>query len=100
KQLTTTCAHLPRAASQCGSAVKTSSLSSRCDAPQHEGRRAMRILAKRTQRSFRPNEAKCECACLAGAKDNLPLYGMTAGCVPLFPDCYLQWVLQLARVGL
>jgi hypothetical protein len=98
-----------RDASQRGSAVEGSAPLSRCDAPQHEGRRALRILAKRTQlqilakrtqRSFRPNEAKRECACLVGAKDNLPLYGMTAGCVPLFPDCYLQWVLQLARVGL
>jgi hypothetical protein len=34
------------------------------------------------------------------AKDQPSLYEMTAGSVPLFSDCYLQWVLQLARVGL
>jgi hypothetical protein len=38
-----------RDASQRGSAVEGSAPLSRCDAPQHEGRRALRILAKRTQ---------------------------------------------------
>ncbi len=53
-----------------------------------------------TQGSFWRNEAEREYACLVGAKDNLPLYEITAGSVPSFSDCYLQWVLQLARVGL
>jgi hypothetical protein len=64
-------------------------------------------------RAVWPNEPNCDFgqtkptimlakpnACLSRAKGNLTLYGMTAGSVPLFSDCYLQWVLQLARVGL
>src|SRR6266508_5864631 len=54
----TTCALMLRDASQRASALEAPALASRCDAPQHEGRRALRILAKRTQRSFPPNEAK------------------------------------------
>jgi hypothetical protein len=78
-------------------------------------RRAALLFGMRARRrcAFWPNEPNCDFgqtkptimsakpnACLSRAKDNLPLYGMTAGSVPVFPHCYLQWVLQLARVGL
>src|SRR6266566_313394 len=52
------CALMLRDASQRASALEAPALASRCDAPQHEGRRALRILAKQTRRSFWPNEAK------------------------------------------
>jgi hypothetical protein len=47
-----------RDASQRAWAVEAAALASCCDAPQHEGEEAPRILAKRTQRAFWPNEAK------------------------------------------
>jgi hypothetical protein len=47
--------------------------------------RTRRILAKRSQR---------------GGKTNLRLQETIAGRAPLFPDCYLQWMAQLQRVGL
>ena len=52
----------------------------RCDAPQHEGE-ARRILAKRTQRAFWPNEAKHA----RERRTNLRLHEMSAGVVSLFP---------------
>src|SRR5262249_3935787 len=45
-----------RDASQRASAGEAPALASRCDAPQHEGEGAPRILAKRTQRAFWRNE--------------------------------------------
>ena len=42
---------------------KGSTLLSRCDAPQHEGRRALRILAKRTPTAIWPNEASIPRSC-------------------------------------
>src|SRR5262249_8106269 len=56
-----------RDASQRASAGEAPALASRCDAPQHEGEGAPRILAKRTQRAFWRNEPKRR-AC-ARAKD-------------------------------
>ena len=54
----TACALMLRDASQRGSATAAPALASRCDAPQHEGEKAPRILAKRTQLRFWPNEPK------------------------------------------
>src|SRR5262245_899486 len=34
-----------------------------------------------------------------GGSTNLWLYEMRAGAIPLFPDCYLQWMAQLQRVA-
>jgi hypothetical protein len=52
------CALMLRDASQRASATAVPALASRCDAPQHEGEKAPRILAKRTQLRFWPNEPK------------------------------------------
>jgi hypothetical protein len=45
-----------RDASQRASAVEALALASHCDAPQHEGEGARRILAKRSQPAFWRNE--------------------------------------------
>jgi hypothetical protein len=47
----------------------------RCDAPQHEGGRAAHF--------GKPSAARPRTT-------NLRLWETIAGCVPLFPDCYLQ----------
>ena len=54
-------------------------LASRCDAPQHEGAGARRILAERSI--------------------NQQLYEMTGGLPSLFPACSLQGMVQLTRVS-
>jgi hypothetical protein len=55
-----------------------------CDAPQHEGE----------QRRFGQTKPRS----VAGKRTNLRLWETIAGSVPLFPDCYLQWMAQLQRV--
>jgi hypothetical protein len=60
-----------RDASQRPESVEAPAPASCCDAPQHEGERST----------------------------NLRLYEMTTGEDSLFPDCYLQRLLQLRRVG-
>jgi hypothetical protein len=53
----------------------------RCDAPQHEGEDARRILAKRSQWGAR---------LLDPCETDLRLQETMAGSGPLFSDCYLQ----------
>src|SRR6266508_4190846 len=91
----TTCALMLRDASQRGSAVEASALLSRCDAPQHEGRRALRILAKRTQRSFPPNEPNDhhvgQTKCVFGeSKRQPPAVRNDRRLRSVVSDCYLQ----------
>src|SRR5262249_46531715 len=68
-------------------AVEAPALGFCWEAPQDEGERRG-ILAKRTQRSCWPNEAKREHA--RERRTNLRLHEMSAGVVSLFPACYLQ----------
>src|SRR5262249_6683683 len=69
-----------RDASQRIWAVEGTALASRCDAPQHEGERLLRMRAR-------------------GRSTNLRLCEMMAGAASLFPACCLQGVVQLQRVG-
>jgi hypothetical protein len=39
------------------------------------------------------------CSTCAPSERNQQVYKMTAGAISLFPDCYLQWLAQLQRVG-
>src|SRR5262249_60381238 len=68
-----------RDASQRIWAVEGPALASRCDAPQHEGERLLRMMAR--------------------AKHQPAAVQMMAGMASLFPACYLQGVVQLQRVG-
>src|SRR5215471_11361342 len=102
-----------RDASQRASAGDVPALASRCDAPQHEGEGAPRILAKRTQRRFGQTKPRIIWPSVVPAKagthnhrrwlwvpalatsagttagsvlsTNLRLYEMTAGAISLFP---------------
>jgi hypothetical protein len=66
--------------------VETPAFVSRCDAPQHLGKGARRVLAKRAQGSFLAERSQAGSAGWA----NLWLYEMTAPSVSSFLECYLQ----------
>src|SRR5260370_35375327 len=87
-----------RDASQRTWAVEAVALTWRCDAPQHEGGRARRILAERGRSSFDQTKRSGRMRVRSKGRTNLGLYEITAGSASLFPACYLQGTPQLQRV--
>src|SRR2546430_2416599 len=87
-----------RDASQRTWAVEAVALTWCCDAPQHEGERAPRILAERSQSSFDQTKRSGRTGVRSERRTNLGLYEITARLVSLFPACSLQGALQLRRV--
>ena len=53
--------------------------------------RARPVLGERSQQPFGQTTPR--------GRTNLRLWEAITGAIPLFPDCYLQWMAQLQRVG-